>query len=727
MKSQPNIYRKIGQIAVWVIVALVLLPRMNQPNNMALAQRPENETIILTLNKGTGNLEVGISNPIPELEPLGPQAIAVAEDGTFYILDSLNQRISGLKPITAPNGENETVQTANVVLSQSRSLADMVWQNDNFYLMGSDGVLQINPSGKTMDTYPVTAAMRQGASGFAIAQSGEVRWQVANSHEYALLSQSSLGDTEQTPLESEGLSMASVTQQTIRTEFVRLDSHQAELKIWGANGQLKQTLRLVTPNFLGTMLLKQIDQQGNYYVLVEELVENVPNFVVETTVRRFAIDPTSNEAVVDGIANVPLEGIYFLPKRFVTINDKGELYFLRVTPTSAQVVQLFFQKTSPPTSIQKKKENQLPPNSLDAQSSVTSSNVITRQQIIENARAYLNVNWVLGKANYGAGNLSCDSNNWALPSYLKERVGETISNVPYKWGGYMAVTTFLAGINEGKLAGDACWCFGGNYCITSNSVGVDCSGFVSQVLALSSYHTTYYLPDVSNEINWNELKAGDILNWASGHVMLFDSFSDGKNINGGVMVYESTSDPICNWSVCYNQRSFSNLSLYVPRRYKNVIEQSDPAPKTVFSGMILLQNRQVYSDTNILMSTSPCSEAITNMTAMTPTITTTDISGHFDITVPVGQVYQCVQAVHAGYLTAQKNLPIAGGDLGNITLLSGDVKPDNQIDIFDLAYVAFHYNDHDATADLNGDGVVNIFDLSLVAGNYKKNAPIAWP
>ncbi|MDX1524525.1 MAG: dockerin type I domain-containing protein, partial [Anaerolineae bacterium] len=66
-------------------------------------------------------------------------------------------------------------------------------------------------------------------------------------------------------------------------------------------------------------------------------------------------------------------------------------------------------------------------------------------------------------------------------------------------------------------------------------------------------------------------------------------------------------------------------------------------------------------------------------------------------------------------------------NLGEITLLAGDVNGDNIIDIVDLAYIAQHYRSADPSADFNADGKVSIIDLALAAGNYQQKGPLtAW-
>jgi hypothetical protein len=56
-------------------------------------------------------------------------------------------------------------------------------------------------------------------------------------------------------------------------------------------------------------------------------------------------------------------------------------------------------------------------------------------------------------------------------------------------------------------------------------------------------------------------------------------------------------------------------------------------------------------------------------------------------------------------------------------LSQGDVNSDGQVDIYDLVFVASHYDTADPVADLNGDGAVDILDLTIVAGNYGQKLP----
>ena len=106
----------------------------------------------------------------------------------------------------------------------------------------------------------------------------------------------------------------------------------------------------------------------------------------------------------------------------------------------------------------------------------------------------------------------------------------------------------------------------------------------------------------------------------------------------------------------------------------------------------------------------------------------TDPTGHFSLSLAGDHQ---VTLTKPGYLSAQaQGNPTVGVeiiDLGRVSLLGGEVTGDDQIDIFDMAFIASRYGSSDTRADINGDGSVDIFDLTLSAANYGQHGPItAW-
>jgi hypothetical protein len=149
---------------------------------------------------------------------------------------------------------------------------------------------------------------------------------------------------------------------------------------------------------------------------------------------------------------------------------------------------------------------------------------------------------------------------------------------------------------------------------------------------------------------------------------------------------------------------------------KLAVESEEPPVETI-TGLVLLQGRTAHAGTNIFLSEEPCSGPLSG----SPAAVTND-AGHFEITAPPGQTYQCLQAFQPGYLLGERTSP--QGDLGTITLPAGDVIQDNVIDIFDLTLIADHYHSPDPIADLDADGWVNIYDVAMVGGNYNTNGPV---
>ncbi len=109
----------------------------------------------------------------------------------------------------------------------------------------------------------------------------------------------------------------------------------------------------------------------------------------------------------------------------------------------------------------------------------------------------------------------------------------------------------------------------------------------------------------------------------------------------------------------------------------------------------------------------------------------TDATGAFEIVTSHGEGFYTLRASAPGYLSAVSERPVkvilgAVIHVGEVTLPGGDVNDDGRVDIRDLSYVAWHFDEYDVQADVNGDGRVDILDLSLTAGNFGRDGPISW-
>ncbi len=169
---------------------------------------------------------------------------------------------------------------------------------------------------------------------------------------------------------------------------------------------------------------------------------------------------------------------------------------------------------------------------------------ITPEKSIETAYRYTQVEWMPEQRHIRHGNDAAgilvhtpdrtllyhdERGGWWLP-------GRLAKSVPYKWGGFDTPESFLKGIKEGKKAGDVASKWKrqhGDAVVSSGSVGIDCSGFVSRCWGLSRPYSTKELPQICDRLDsWDELKMGDIL-LNDRHVLLFEKWSnDGTEIIG---------------------------------------------------------------------------------------------------------------------------------------------------------------------------------------------------
>lgn len=158
----------------------------------------------------------------------------------------------------------------------------------------------------------------------------------------------------------------------------------------------------------------------------------------------------------------------------------------------------------------------------------------------------------------------------AIPGWW--RTDEENEGVPYQWGGFSTLAQFDAGLRAGKAAGDV-------YtnekrrlldnAVSSEAVGIDCSGFISRCWKLPRSYSTRELAGLCVELkSWDELKPGDILNTYNAHCLLFAGWDDASRKR--LVAYETGCPP--HWKVVANTIDVKWLRGlgYKPYRYRNL-------------------------------------------------------------------------------------------------------------------------------------------------------------
>jgi hypothetical protein len=181
----------------------------------------------------------------------------------------------------------------------------------------------------------------------------------------------------------------------------------------------------------------------------------------------------------------------------------------------------------------------------------------TRSEIVARARKLAAHTWVVGASNLSAACARNYRSDW--------KPGQRVTGIPYCWGGIDGPEEFDRKLAKGLAAGAH-----SRYGILSCATGIDCSGFVSYTWGLSSGHaySTSNLRLIAGKPkdNWfTDLKAGDALNKAGTHVVLFM----GYNPDGTINICEASGSAA---RVICHKTTWSRVKNYIPLRYKAIDE-----------------------------------------------------------------------------------------------------------------------------------------------------------
>lgn len=209
------------------------------------------------------------------------------------------------------------------------------------------------------------------------------------------------------------------------------------------------------------------------------------------------------------------------------------------------------------------------------------NNCVTRTQVLENARQYLNLSWVASSANYVSACTQLGSypnQTWYLtPSWVNPNPSPNKTSTPYKWNGFTRWNEFRGLAAQGRKCGNRATTLNNTCTQPANQdvsdnyiIGVDCSGFISRVWERTSKLGTSNLPGICTSLGasttttgFNALNVGDIVN-TSGHVRLCIA----DNPTGSASFIESSAD---FWNVRQAAYSMTSLTGYTSYEYKDII------------------------------------------------------------------------------------------------------------------------------------------------------------
>jgi len=543
---------KSGILGVLLVTSAVLVP------SLAFA----GDAVLRRFNSGAGADAVGMVDASEDTEVAGPQAIYAGEGNEVFLLDQVNARVLSF------DTRRPDAQTRAFRLPEALEPTDLVVKKGEIFVWDGS-VHALRPTGA--DDAPTRGLAEYQTRGVddpfmvsAFSQMGSQR----PGEESDLLNENTRSLSQQQ--QQRGAPPKQYVNSRGRGPVVVNvvpDADKAgaivEVQAQGQAGALAK-LQIRVRDRLGALEFLDIDRQGRMFVLGENIPlagEGASAFVA-----RFAAG-----GKLEGVYELPLSQSVALSRRYVTVSDTGDVYFLRTRQASVDVLGVGFRPlrakvidTRPQPAASDS------PGWKTGKGPIAATLPLSRQRVIETAFAFEGVRWQLSQAAYGGDpDSACAGfNRIRRPSYLHGKLGQEVRGIPYCWGCHGALGKIRDKINRGMLAGNVCT----RNAPRTDVVGVDCSAFVSAAWGLATHFTTMAIPAITHRLEnpW-DLQPGDALNKPGSHVMLFMRFTPDRKVE----VMEA-SPGACNGRVCRNVYPLASVLArgYAPVRYRALANEA---------------------------------------------------------------------------------------------------------------------------------------------------------
>lgn len=508
----------------------------------ATAAAAEN-SLIRRFPAGQDANSVGIVAASSDTEQLGPQAIYAGRNGELYLLDQVNGRILRFDP------KRPVAETRSYELPQGLRPTDLVVTRSHIMVWDGD-VHALQPRGpddastRGLDEIS-TRDIDDKFTLSAFAQMGSQRpdssTDLFGDNTRAVAAKKGPTRSQQAiDTRGEGAVVVDVTAGE-RPGLVQMAVRREVDKALLAN------LRIEVRDRIGAAEFLEIDSRDRMYVLVE----NIP-----TDLRKGAgafVAQFNPAGRLERIYDIPLSDNVALTRRFVTVSSDGEVYFLRMLNGEVDVIGVGARSARGDV-IDSLPGQARPRFAIDNKNGfIAGVRPLTRQQVVQTAFAFEEVQWKVTPSAYGPDpDRSCSGmQRIRRPAYLIGKLGQQVRGVPYCWGCHGSLTAIGDRLARGALAGNVCT----RDEPRSDATGVDCSAFVSAAWGLSQHFTTDAIPSITDPISdvW-DLKPGDALNKPGSHVVLFLRFTPDRKVE----VMEAA--PMgCKGRVCRNIYPLSSL------------------------------------------------------------------------------------------------------------------------------------------------------------------------
>jgi hypothetical protein len=518
------------------------------------------DIVLRRFGAGEGANAVGMIDASEDTEVAGPQAIYAGEGSEVFLLDQVNGRVISFDP------KQSNAPTRSFQLPVHLAPTDLIVKRGEIIVWDGD-VHVLRPSGpEDAPTRGLDEIQTRGVDDpFTLSEFAQMGSQRSGS-DGDLLSESTRSLSQQQAAAPSKQYINSRTRGSI-VATVTLDKDKSgasvEMQAQGQGGKLPR-LQVKVRDRLGALEVLEIDRQGRIFVLGE----NIPpagSGTPSAFVARYS--PTG---ALEGIYELPLSQSVALSRRYVTVSENGDVFFLRTKTASVDVLGVGFRPLRAKIIDVRPMASGFEIPGKPGKGPIVAVGPLTRQRVIETAFAFEGVRWRLSQSAYGRDpDTSCSGfNRIRRPGYLHGKLGQEVRGIPYCWGCHGSLAQIRDKIERGTLAGNVCT----RNAPRNDVVGVDCSAFVSATWGLATHFTTAAIPAITRRLDnaW-DLQPGDALNKPGSHVMLFLRFTADRKAE----VIEA-SPGACNGRVCRNVYPLASILArgYSPVRYRALVNEA---------------------------------------------------------------------------------------------------------------------------------------------------------
>lgn len=521
MKSRiVSISITICLLLALVVNAMAITTNSDSASKYVTVENEVNYEEYLFIPFGDDIDTLGCNEYREQVEMVGPKSFVVSDDGSVYILDTLNESI---KQYSAKGRFLTSISLPDGCYGLDMDIAD-----GNIYLMCDDRYLYK----KNLNLDSFTA---------------DDSWEMIGSYSITSLAGLYAENDEMYGRSWDGsdlyLSGMQAKTYTNRVQMTLTDDGNGVI----ANDNGTYTIKYAAEP-IGTYIVKTI---GKYtYILEQEaLLDYYP--YAEMRIGKYE----NEQKIATALPLSTKEYNYSLPFKKLYVTDNGEIYQMVPVEKGVVIYSVPWYSGEKTRITQAMVEKNAVSDALDyndnndshSTDSIMASSYATRTTALTRAYNMAYYSW-----NYDASNHYTPTGTYTKsPSQLTSSNSGNKNGIPYCWGGMNGIDTgtysgstaasmknFTSALSGGQTAGNVNTSNSTGH--VSSTAGLDCSGLIAAAYKFTSRLTTGTIPNNFTKTTWANAQEGDAANSTSHVFMLKYKYSSGVG-NYMMSTYESVS------------------------------------------------------------------------------------------------------------------------------------------------------------------------------------------